>query len=648
MAIVKMSKFSLFIMEEDKERLLEILQKFKYIHFVNLQDQQTFMPAATAETYGEETLTKLEEEIQKVSFSIQVLSKFAAKQTGLQRFKEGTETVDIDDLAKKAADVDFPKVYKIIRENVDKKERIDGEINQLTEQMTELEPWLPLDMSMESMTSWKNCAVLTGSVPKRFLSKVEQDLADDALSSCRVISEDDRYVYIIAMTHQTEAGRIQEILLRNGFTNIDLKFSGTPEEEMSSLTERIQNLQDERRKADIKIKEISRVLPGLELLYDYLFLIKTRVLAANNFLRTNRLNMIAGYLPLELTGKFSQVISKELGEHYYLNITEARENDPEVPVLLNNSKYFQPFESITKMYALPKYGEIDPTPLFSVFYWLFFGMMVGDAGYGLLLLIICYIILKVFNLSEKQRNFIQLFYFMSFSIILWGIVYGSFFGDLLSFPSFITPTEEYSLLLVLSMSIGVIHIFFALGIQGYMDLKKGNMFDAICNTGFWYMALGSGIFYLLSFFIPVLHTGKNISLAIMLAGMAGILVTGGRNSKSAGGKIAGGLYRLYGISGYVGDFVSYSRLMALGLASAFIAQAINLMVAMLSGLGFIGIILGIAVFIAGQGFNIFLSLLSSYVHNLRLTYVEFFGKFYEGGGKAFQVFRSQSKYINIK
>ena len=162
------------------------------------------------------------------------------------------------------------------------------------------------------------------------------------------------------------------------------------------------------------------------------------------------------------------------------------------------------------------------------------------------------------------------------------------------------------------------------------------------------MALIGAIGYLSSAAVAIPETLKTICLWIMIIGMAGIVLTGGRSAKGIGGKLALGLYSLYGISGYVGDFVSYSRLMALGLSGGFIASAINMMVDMLSGFGFVGILFGIVVFAVGQAFNIFLSVLSGYVHTIRLTYVEFFGKFYEGGGLPFQIFRSKPKYINIK
>jgi V/A-type H+-transporting ATPase subunit I len=162
------------------------------------------------------------------------------------------------------------------------------------------------------------------------------------------------------------------------------------------------------------------------------------------------------------------------------------------------------------------------------------------------------------------------------------------------------------------------------------------------------MALTGSIVYLLNIVMTMPPILKTISLVVMVLGMLGIVATGGREAKSVAGRVGGGVYALYGISGYVGDFVSYSRLMALGLAGGFIAGAVNMMAGMVAQSGPIGFVFAIIIFIFGQTFNLGLSLLGAYVHTIRLTFVEFFGKFYEGGGKSFNTFKSKPKYINLK
>ena len=210
------------------------------------------------------------------------------------------------------------------------------------------------------------------------------------------------------------------------------------------------------------------------------------------------------------------------------------------------------------------------------------------------------------------------------------------------------PAEDYQSLLILSIAFGLIHIFFALGLKAYMYIRDGKVLDAVYDVGFWVLALVGAIVYLVSGVVALPAAAKSISSIVMTLGMVGIVATGGREAKGMAGKIGGGIYSLYGISGYVGDFVSFSRLMALGLAGGFIAGAVNMMAGMLAEKGIIGMILAVVIFIFGQLFNLGLSLLGAYVHTIRLTFVEFFGKFYEGGGKEFNSFRSKPKYINLK
>lgn len=333
---------------------------------------------------------------------------------------------------------------------------------------------------------------------------------------------------------------------------------------------------------------------------------------------------------------------------YYLDIEDANLEDASVPVLLENSEFTETFESLTEMYALPKYNEIDPTPFLAPFYLAFFGMMVADAGYGILMLIATLGVLKVVNLSDSQRKFVKFFYYLSYSTIVWGAIFGSYFGGIIPIKGLMEPASQYQELLIISIVFGLIHLFFGLAISAYMSIKEKRYLDALFDVGFWYMSIAGGIVFLLTVVISLSPVIKNISLIIMVIGMLGIVLTGGRDVKGLGAKAGVGLYNLYGISSYVGDLVSYSRLMALGLAGGFIASSINMIAGMLFEGGPAGLVGGVLVFIIGQVFNLFLSLLGAYVHTSRLTYVEFFGKFFEGGGKGFNIFRSKTKYINLK
>jgi V/A-type H+-transporting ATPase subunit I len=347
--------------------------------------------------------------------------------------------------------------------------------------------------------------------------------------------------------------------------------------------------------------------------------------------------------------EFLAALDEELGDNYYVEIEEADVNDPNVPIKLKNSKFVSAFESLTEMYSMPRYNEIDPTPLFAPFYFIFAGIMVGDLGYGLIMLLGTLFALKKFNLDKTKRRFISFFMYLGLSTCIWGFVFGSFFGDIVPMKAFIDPAQDYIDMIMLSMILGGIHIFFALGIKAYMDIRDHKPLDALYDVGSWYMILTGAIIAIIAGNVPgISKLVFNLAIVIMVLGMIIVLFTGGREEESLAGRIGWGIYSLYGITSYFGDFVSYIRLMALALASSFIAIAVNIIVRMLVGSGAFATIAGILIFLAFQLFNLFLSFLSAYVHSARLTYVEMFNKFYEGGGIPFKEMVEESKYFNIE
>lgn len=648
MAIVKMSKFTLLTFGEERGRLLHELQKFQYIHFQDLNKNEELVELGLHKIEVPERIASVNEEINKVKFSIDVLSRYREKQNGIQALKEGMETLDFNDLEEKAQNIQYEPIYENIRSLVSKQDEVTKEIEKIKAEIDELSPWRKLDVPFQLLTSFTQCQTFIGTIPKKRQEAFQEDMDETNLTTYEVVHTDQEHAYVVVLTHKSCAEEIFDCLKRHSFARVSFSYKGKPGEEIAALEANIADLQNEKKEVVNSIKELSRHLHDFEIVYEYLMNKKIRIAAQENFLKTEHIDVIEGYIPTDMEQEFSEIVKKELRNIYYLELEEADKDDPDVPILLKNSRFSKAFESLTSMYALPKYNEIDPTPLFSTFYCIFFGMMAADFGYGLLLWLGTFTVLKFFNLKEEQKQFIRFFYYVSYATMFWGLIFGSFLGGVIELPYLINPAEDYLLLLYVAIGIGIIHIFYALGIQGYMALRDGRPLDALFDVGFWYLLLGGAIIYLVGMFVSEVATYETIAVIAMVIGAVGIVLTGGRDAKTFGGKLASGLYSLYGVSSYVGDFVSYSRLMALGLSGGFIASAINLMVRMLFSAGFIGIIFGIIVFIVGQSFNIFLSCLSAYVHSIRLTYVEFFGKFYEGGGKAFRLFRSQPKYINIK
>ena len=649
MAIVKMSNFGLFTFDSDREKLLHELQKFGYVHFTDLKEQSAYLEEGLETLEIPYEVSEVEEKIQSVKFAMDLLKRYDDRETGMKAMIKGKNSFTFEELEKKVAQFDYEPVVDKFRELTRKIDLISQEELKEKAAMEELRPWRNLNYDVRLFRDFQFSEVFTGTIPKKLMEPLKEALGTLEETYLETLSEGKDEAYVVGLTSKREKEDFSEILRNHSFTTVNLSVSGTPEEDMKKRKESLEKMKEEKKKLQAEIKSMAGHLARFEEVYEYLLNLRLRYQAENNFLRTGSVNVIEGYIPTDKTDAFRKAVEKTQEGAYYLELAEAKKEDVSVPILLKNGKFAEAFESLTTMYSLPTYDGIDPTPLFAPFFFAFFGMMIGDWGYGIILMVLTGVALKIANLEKGQRLMMRFLFYLSFSTIAWGLMFGTFFGA--AFPGFalINPSTEYQKLLIVSIAFGGIHLFYALGIKAYLAIRDGKPLDALYDVGFWYMALMGAIVFLLTMVLGNLpEVLGTVSLVVMVIGMVGIILTGGRENETPVGKLAGGMYSLYGISGYIGDFVSYSRLMALGLSGGFIATAINMMVGMLFDMGIPGMIAGVIVFLGGQAFNLFLSALSAYVHTSRLTYVEFFGKFYDGGGKPFKLFRNKSKYINVE
>ena len=655
MAIVKMSKFDLVVFAEQRAKVLKKLQKFKEVNFVDIElhDENGELSKDAVEGVtkyvNNEELTHIDERLYQLSNAISLIKKYDERKTRLRDVIHGNENYTFDELARKALTYDWKKVSSELNKIGTQYSQIKSEISKKYMRYDEIDLWERLDVNPKELKNLKKVNTFLGTVPIKLkgtfidgISKLDKTYYEELK-----IVKDEVYYLVIASIDESEKEKLAEVFRNSSFTVENLDIDAVPQDYKNGLQKEISELKKEKRRLKAQIKTYSEDLTDLQAVYEYMQNKKLRIVESEKLAQTENTILIKGWIPTEKVSEFEKVIKDEAGDNYYLTFTDADRDDATVPIKLKNGKVASTFENLTGMYAYPRYNEIDPTPLFTPFYILFFGMMGADVGYGLVLLLATMFVLKVVNLSSQMRKSIKFFFYLSFSVIFWGLLYGSYFGATIpGMWRLVDPASQYNDLLIGSILFGVVHIFVGLAIKAYMLIRDGKSLEAVYDVLFWYMALIGGMLFLIFKLMNLSAVVANVSMWVMIAGMAGIVLTGGREAKGVGAKLGGGLYSLYGISSYVGDFVSYSRLMALGLSGGFIASAINMIAGMISG-SWVGMIFIPVILIAGHLFNMFLSFLGAYVHTSRLMYVEYFGKFYEGGGKPFKDFRTENKYINL-
>ncbi len=655
MAIVKMSKFDLVVFAEQRAKVLKKLQKFKEVNFVDIElhDENGELSKDAVEGVtkyvNNEELTHIDERLYQLSNAISLIKKYDERKTRLRDVIHGNENYTFDELAKKVLTYDWKKVSSELNKIGTQYSQIKSEISKKYMRYDEIDLWERLDVNPKELKNLKKVNTFLGTVPIKLKGTFIDGISelDKTYYEELKIVKDEVYYLVISSIDESEKEKLAEVFRNSSFTVENLDIDAVPQDYKNGLQKEISELKKEKRRLKAQIKTYSEDLTDLQAVYEYMQNKKLRIVESEKLAQTENTILIKGWIPTEKVSEFEKVVKDEAGDNYYLTFTDADRDDATVPIKLKNGKVASTFENLTGMYAYPRYNEIDPTPLFTPFYILFFGMMGADVGYGLVLLLATMFVLKVVNLSSQMRKSIKFFFYLSFSVIFWGLLYGSYFGATIpGMWRLVDPASQYNDLLIGSILFGVVHIFVGLAIKAYMLIRDGKSLEAVYDVLFWYMALIGGMLFLIFKLMNLSAVVANVSMWVMIAGMAGIVLTGGREAKGVGAKLGGGLYSLYGISSYVGDFVSYSRLMALGLSGGFIASAINMIAGMISG-SWVGMIFIPVILIAGHLFNMFLSFLGAYVHTSRLMYVEYFGKFYEGGGKPFKDFRTENKYINL-
>lgn len=668
MAILPMKRIHIYALLKDQRSILSKLQQLGSVHIENLSEDEFFVKKSTIDD-----LVKTEREMAMVDEAIEVLDSYDPEKTSLFDSLKGRQELTLAEyevLAKKQREFK-ETAERIINLNRHIAESI-AEMQRIQVQIDALAPWSKLDVPLQFQGTRFSTAFI-GTLPgeyslEQLLTEMSNLIPDVETIHAEIINKSKDQTCIFILCHKTDASAVDTALRTIGFARPPVSSSSlSPAEQSAELENRLKALEKEVEESKAEIAGYSNDRNSLKFLYDWLALEYERLKTEAYLVESRRVLIISGFVPEREVNR----VVKELKDNFIVHL-EVEDPGPEehVPVLLENNKFAEPMEGVLASFSYPGKGEIDPSAIMSFFYYILFGLMLSDAAYGLIMAVGCGICLWRFpKMENSMRKTLRMFFFCGLSTVFWGALFGSWFGDAVTVisttffnkpfsikPIWFEPMKDPMRMLVFSMVVGIIHLFAGLAANIIQNVKAKKYLDAFYDAVLWYLLVGGLLVFALSsqrfveilnldFIIPA-SVGKAASI-VAAAAAVGIVLTAGRESRNWFKRIAKGLYGLYNLSGYLSDILSYSRLLALGLATGVIATVINQMGAM-GGNGIFGTILFIIVFLIGHSINIGINLLGAYVHTNRLNFVEFFSKFYEGGGSEFTPFGVHTKYFKLK
>lgn len=508
-----------------------------------------------------------------------------------------------------------------------------------------LTPWLPLDVPLET-TAGSSHYMTFGVAPSNHTIEEITIALQAEIPDCMIecASSDREQHYLFLLCHQLDREKVLDTLKAFSFSRTHFKdLTGTARENINAVDAKVAALRARRETLVAAIAAMADVLPSLDAATDALTTRSARALSQERLRETAQTVLMTGWFPEREMDELTKLFNS-YGAAY--EIRDPIEGE-EPPILTYNSKMIAPFGIITNMYSPPAYRGIDPNPFMAPFFAVFFGIMLSDAAYGLILAVLGTVVLLKFKPSGFMKQAMSLALICGVSTFVWGLLFGGIFGDAIptvykmvtgqdftwDMALWFNPLSDPMKMLMFSFILGGIHVFCGMAIQAYMLIRDGHIFDAIFDVGAWWVLLAGAVLGI----IGVMSLG----LILLIIGAVTLILTQGRHEKNIFKKFTSGLLSLYNVTAYLGDILSYSRLLALSLATAVIASVVNTMGSLSGPIGFV------LIFLIGHAFNISINLIGTFVHTSRLQYVEFFNKFYQGGGVPFQPLDIETKYVDI-
>ena len=635
-----MKHLRLLGMESEREALLKAMQDMECVEISSIDGSEEALKSGFAKP-DDKALMSAQEASRAYRTALASLDRFAPEKKGMFRKRQGVSraaffSAESEENARTAAET--------INKDTRRLGEIESERTKNEALRATLAPWLTVDAPLGGADG--ALAVFFGTVGLNVTDDALKALADslDGLLTWQQASSDRSLRYLLVMCHGSVKERALSALRDLGFSTVSFRgMTGTAKENDKALAENLAALEKERQEIEQRIAGLGGKREALLEASDRAAIALRREEAKSRLVGTDKVFLLEGWLPADHCAALEKALEP------FTCAIEAREPTedeyPQVPVQLKNNKLTRPLNMVTEMYSLPAYGTLDPNPLMAPFFILFYGIMMADMGYGLLMMIASVIISKKYRPKGMSGELFSLLGLCGISTFIMGALTGGFFGDFLTqlvaivspgtvfaLPKLFDPLDDLTMILIGSMALGMVQIVTGMAISLIEKCKRKKFLDAFFEEITWWIVFIG---------IALLALGKGA--AVLYVGCALVLL-GPIVQGKGWGKLTGVFGSLYNhVTGYFGDILSYTRLMALMLAGSVIAQVFNMLAAMPGN-----VIAFIIISMLGNAMNFGLNLLGCYVHDLRLQCLEFFNKFYVDGGKPFRPMTLDTEYVDLQ
>ena len=656
MAILNMKRLRLMLVRSQKEELLRELARLGCVQVSEIGDELQQQEAQGLVSPESSELTALKARQSTLDRAVELLDSYAPVKKPLLSAKPELD----GDLFLTGEGMDQAlALASAIGEREDRIRRIGAEESRQRSVIESLRPWESLDLPLETEGTERSSLVL-GSLSSRVsLSEVEGALASAAEEAeLFPVSQDKSQQYLLLLAARDQLPAAQECLRGFGFSAASLNgVTGTAREGIAAAEETLKSLAEEKGKLAEEIAAEAPHRDELKLASDR---VSTRIAMAeaeDRLCGTGETVVLEGWFPAEREEELQALL--ERFDCAWESSEPSQDEYPEVPVKLKNNKFTNALNMVTNMYSLPAYGTVDPNPIMAPFFILFYGLMMADMGYGLIMIAAALVAMKKIKPRGGTLAFCQLLLYGGISTFIMGALTGGCFGDAPAviagmfgstwkgLPYLFSPVNDSTTVLYGAMALGVIHLNAGMIVSFLEKKRAGNLLDGIFEEGpLWVILLGGVLLALGMLGLVQSSAVHTAGLVNLILGVVMLLFGAGRHAKGFG-KVTAAFSIIYNtLTGWFGDILSYSRIMALMLAGGVVAQVFNTIAAMPSkgGVTVLSGIIFLVIFLIGHALNFGLNLLGCFVHDLRLQCLEFFGKFYQDGGKPFTPLAIRSKY----